>query len=324
LSGTVNVTSLRDLSYESQPLATVTAGSSIAAVHVQLRTIFGIAVWDEGVPITISIGANPGSGTLSGTLTAYTNWSGTATFNGLSINKAGVGYTLLASSPGYAGVVSSSFTVVPGAASKLVVTDGTVLSGSASTAATLGPVTVQRLDAYGNAVTAGTTTVSLASNSTGTIAFAATANGTKVTSVSIGPNFSSASFFYGDTKAGTAIITAAAPGLTAPAPVTATITAAAPSTLHFSDIGPNVKRGVVITPTVTVTVLDAFGNRAEAAQVTVQSACNLKGTLSQSATTGVASFPDLSIVGSGNAQSCTLTATSGALPAATSKSFTLT
>ena len=41
---------------------------------------------------------NPGSGTLSGTLSATAS-SGIATFSGLSINKAGTGYTLGAKGP---------------------------------------------------------------------------------------------------------------------------------------------------------------------------------------------------------------------------------
>ena len=52
----------------------------------------------------------PGSGTLSGT-TAVAVSGGVATFNNLSINQAGTGYTLVASASGAAAATSSAFNV---------------------------------------------------------------------------------------------------------------------------------------------------------------------------------------------------------------------
>jgi hypothetical protein len=318
-SGTVAVSSLRDLTFSSQPSDIVTAGASIASFQVQLRTIFGFEVWEAGVPVTISIGANPGGGTLSGTATAKTDWSGTATFSGLSINKAGAGYTLVASSAGYAGAVSSNFTVIPAAAEKLVLTAGSHLSGPASSAALLGPVTVERQDAYGNAVTAGTTPVSLSSSSVETGVFAATANGTPAGTVTIPAGSASASFFYGDTKAGMPSLTVTAPGLAAPEPVTASITAAAPAKLVFAAISPDVEKNKPIIPAVTVHVLDTFSNPTDAlVQVALTSPCSIKGILPLSLP-GAVSFPDLEVAG--KATGCTLTATSGTLVPATSNAF---
>ena len=45
--------------------------------------------------VTVTIGANPGGGTLSGTSTVVSS-HGVATFSNLSINKVGAGYTLTA------------------------------------------------------------------------------------------------------------------------------------------------------------------------------------------------------------------------------------
>jgi hypothetical protein len=320
LSGSVKVTSLRDLSFNSQPSPMVTAGSHLTSFTVQLRTLFGLEVWESGVPITISIAANPGGGMLSGTLTALTNWSGTATFSGLSLNKAGAGYTLVASSPGYAGAVSNSFTVTPAVASKLVVTSGATLAGPASSAALLGPVTLERQDAFGNPVTSGDTSVTLSTTSTATGTFAATANGNRITTVTIPVGSASASFFYGDSKAGMATVTAAATGLTAPQPVTATISAAPAGKLQLSAIPSVVLKNANITPAVTVSIQDAFGNPvASMAQVTLTSNCSIKGTLTVTAAAGTATFPDLHIAG--KATGCVLTATSGTLATATSSSF---
>jgi hypothetical protein len=52
------------------------------------------------VAVTMSLGSNPGSGTLTGGTPAQnTNASGIATFSGLSINNPGIGYTLVATVP---------------------------------------------------------------------------------------------------------------------------------------------------------------------------------------------------------------------------------
>src|SRR5262249_46758583 len=55
--------------------------------------------FDNTDTVTVAIGNNPGSGTLSGTLTVTVS-GGVATFSNLSIDKAGSGYTLAASSTG--------------------------------------------------------------------------------------------------------------------------------------------------------------------------------------------------------------------------------
>jgi predicted extracellular nuclease len=60
--------------------------------------------------VTLSIGANPGAGTLGGTATVNAI-GGVATFSGLSINNAGVGYTLIASASGLPSVTSNAFNV---------------------------------------------------------------------------------------------------------------------------------------------------------------------------------------------------------------------
>ena len=108
-----------------------------------------------------------------------------------------------------------------------------------STTANLGPITVQLQDPSGNAATSsGVTSVHLSSNSAGTAVFSATAGGTATASVSIAIGQSSATFFYGDTRAGAPIITTSATSLTS-ATQTATINnrivfATAPSTSNAS------------------------------------------------------------------------------------------
>jgi hypothetical protein len=61
-------------------------------------------------PVTIALGANPAGGTLSGTTTVNAV-GGVATFAGLSIDKAGAGYTLVASAAGLSSSTSTAFTI---------------------------------------------------------------------------------------------------------------------------------------------------------------------------------------------------------------------
>ncbi|KIS25652.1 fibronectin [Arthrobacter sp. SPG23] len=316
-SATVTVSSATFFNFAVQPATTAVAGSALPSVTVELRTASGTKLPTPGVQVTVAIGANPGGGTLSGTLTATTNSLGEATFSGLSINKAGTGYTLVASSPGVSGAVSSTFTVTAAAATQLVVSGPA--SGTASATATVGPFTVQRQDAYGNPVTAGSTDVALASNSSGTKVFAATAVGATVTKVTIPAGAASASFFYGDTKAGTPTVSVSAVGMAAAAqPVT--ISAAAAFKLLFGPTPIAPVKNAVISPAVTVSVVDTFGNlTASTAAVTVSSQCVLKGTLTETAAGGVASFPNLTFYGNGSG--CTVVATSAPLQSATSNTF---
>src|SRR5436190_20007692 len=60
--------------------------------------------------ITVALGANPGGGTLAGT-TSVTAVSGVATFERLSVEKAGSGYTLAASARGLTGATSACFNI---------------------------------------------------------------------------------------------------------------------------------------------------------------------------------------------------------------------
>jgi hypothetical protein len=61
-------------------------------------------------PVTALIQTNPGGGTLSGT-TTVTSSNGIADFGDLQINKAGIGYDLAASAPGFSSATSGLFTI---------------------------------------------------------------------------------------------------------------------------------------------------------------------------------------------------------------------
>src|SRR5207302_4973278 len=109
--------------------------------------------------VTLAIGTNAGGGTLSGggPVAAV---GGVATFSGLSIDKAGTGYTLTASATGPATGTSTAFNVTAGSAATLVFTvqpTSTVAGGSITPA-----VEVTARDANGNTATGFTGSVTLA------------------------------------------------------------------------------------------------------------------------------------------------------------------
>src|SRR5205814_1476629 len=71
--------------------------------------------------VTMAIGTNPSSGTLSGTATVAAS-SGVATFSGLAIDKVGTGYTLVATDGSLTQATSNTFNITLGAAAKLAFT----------------------------------------------------------------------------------------------------------------------------------------------------------------------------------------------------------
>src|SRR5262249_26610949 len=89
------------------------------AVTVEILDQFG-NLTSSSASVTMAIGTNPSGGTLSGT-TTQTASGGIATFNDLSINNVGNGYTLTASSSGLTGSTSSSFNITAAASADLAV-----------------------------------------------------------------------------------------------------------------------------------------------------------------------------------------------------------
>lgn len=94
----------------TQPPGSVGAGSSFGLV-ISAETSGNIVDSSYTANVTIAIGTNPGSGTLSGTVTIAAV-SGVATFSGLSINNSGTGYTLTATSGSLTGTTTSTFDVM--------------------------------------------------------------------------------------------------------------------------------------------------------------------------------------------------------------------
>src|SRR5262249_7625700 len=107
--------------FTQQPTAVVAGDTISPAVTVTVQDAGGNTGTASNPSITLTISTNPGGGTLSGTVTVNAV-NGIATFTNLSIDKAGTGYRLAASSSGLTGATSNTFNVTAGAASQLAFT----------------------------------------------------------------------------------------------------------------------------------------------------------------------------------------------------------
>lgn len=313
-SATVTVVSnlSNKVAFTSGPPGSVTAGAAMTPLRVQLQTKdLGTPVPTAGVPVTISIGTNPAGGTLGGTLTVNTDGTGTATFTDLNIKKAGTGYTLAASSPGYEGAVSISFTVTAASATQLVVTSAVSVTGIASATANIGPITVERRDAFGNPASAGQPALALQTTPVGTGYFAAAAGGSGLTALSIPAGSASVSFYYGDRKTGSTSLHFSANGVTESQAISVVISAAPAKKLKLNLPDP-VPRSTPFDA--SVLILDEFDNQtASTANViltsTGGSSCPIDiPNPGHDAVGGSAAFTGLRI--NGNRTGCILTATS--------------
>jgi filamentous hemagglutinin family protein len=115
LALTVSHGAANDLNFVQQPTNTLVNTTITPSVTVEVRDAWNNILTDSNTTnITISIDSNPGAGSLSGTLSQTTS-NGVATFNDVSINKAGTNYTLKTSSGALSSAASNSFDVAFGA-----------------------------------------------------------------------------------------------------------------------------------------------------------------------------------------------------------------
>src|SRR2546429_42586 len=119
-SGPVQPTATK-LVFTVQPSNAGAGAVNTPAVQVAVQDAQGNTVTTATTSISVAIGTNPASGTLSGTTTVAAV-SGVATFANLSINNPGTGYTLIASATGLTGATSKAFNIGVGAATKLAFT----------------------------------------------------------------------------------------------------------------------------------------------------------------------------------------------------------
>src|SRR5204862_238908 len=138
------------LAFLARPTDVAAAPPITPAIQGAVRHQFNNRVTAASPGVSLGFRNNAGGGTLSGGGTQMAA-NGVATFSAASIDKAGTGYTLVASSDPLTPVTSGSFNVNAAAASRLALT--TPPSSTARSGAPLAqqPV-VQLQDANGNPV----------------------------------------------------------------------------------------------------------------------------------------------------------------------------
>ncbi len=307
------------LVFSAQPSSTASGSPIAPAVQVSVQDALGNLVTSETRTIAVGLGNNPGGATLSGTTSASAS-SGVATFGDLLLDKAGSGYTLVASAAGLTGAVSDGFTVTPGPASRLVFIaqpPASVASGAAFSPA----VQVADQDAAGNTVPTASSavTLSLAGGTAGAVLSGA------LTQAAVGgiATFSGLSV----DKAGAGYeLNASGAALTGTTSTSFSVTPGAPARLVFTAQPQDAVAGQSISPAVAVEVVDAAGNMVTTATTTVTLSLGggtagavLSGTLTRSASGGVATFGDLSVNRSGSGYA--LAAAAPSLAGATSTAF---
>jgi parallel beta-helix repeat protein len=264
----------------------------------------GAQIRDSGIYL-LKTGAVVGNN-LANTGSNWPNSMGNATYGGTSnlwgttwtpeeINATDFGVVLSAvngnASSRTASVdymqITITYTAAPGPATKLVITSTakTTVAGVAST-----DITVQRQDVNSTPnTTDATITLTLSSDSTGTVTF-------NPPSPQITSGSSSVTFTYTDTLAGSHTITAASSGLTS-ATQAENVTAASPNKLAMkTEPSSSVPAGSLFPVPPAVNVLDTYGNVVTSDNSTVVTAevltgtGPLLGTLTAKASVGVATF----------------------------------
>ncbi|HKC46486.1 MAG TPA: hypothetical protein VKB63_02715, partial [Gemmatimonadales bacterium] len=323
-SFTINPGSATQLVITVQPTNTAAGAAITPAVQVTARDALGNTATGFTQDVAVAIQANPSSGTLSGT-TTVTAAAGVASFSTLSIDKAGSGYTLAVSTAagGVSGATSNAFSVLVGAAAKLVFTVQPVSTVAGTTITPAIQVAAQ--DAGGNPVPSFTGTVTMAITPGSGTAGATLTGTTAVAAVGGTAAFSTLKI----NKTGAAYtLTASANSLTSGVSAVFDVTTGAASQLKFSVQPTLTNAGATITPPVEVTVQDAVGNTVTTfgGNVSVAIGTNpaggiLSGSTTVAAVNGVATFATLSIDKSGSGY--TLLGSSAGLSTTTSDAFTI-
>jgi len=308
------------LAFTTQPSASVTSQSPFAVQPV-------VAVQDAGgntmtantSSVSLALTASPVGASLTCASNPKAAVSGVATFAGCQVDKVGT-YTLTATDGSLTSAESTTFTVAPGAASKL---DFSVqpAASSASQVAFASQPSVSVLDGFGNVVTSDSSTVTLTLTTSGGAALGCTPTNAKAASSGVAA-FSGCKI----DRAGTYTLTASDGTLTTAVSSSFSITVGAASKLVFTAQPGNGTGGSILAAQPSVTVQDAGGNTVtgSSAPITLV-ASGGAGALScssnpLSATSGVAAFSGCSVDKTGT---YTLTASSGSLGAASSNPFTI-
>jgi hypothetical protein len=317
---TVNPGSATQLAFTTQPLST-RKGTVMSAVRVSALDAQGNVATGFTSNITVALGANPNFGTLGGTKVVKAV-SGASNFSTLTIDSAGIGYTLTAAASGLTGATSAAFDITAGDRLEFTVQPAATPAGGVITPA----VVVTAKDSLGAVLSgfSGSVTVALVG---GTGTPGSTLSGTTTVSAVAGvATFSDLSV----DKIGTGFkLSASSSGLAAATSAAFNTVGGTATKLGFIVQPSSTPAGAIILPGVVVAVQDAGGATIKpyVGSITLAIGNNpgggtLSGTLTAPVNAGVASFPNLSINNVGT--NYTLTATSLGLTGTTSSAFNIT
>ncbi|HUG27873.1 MAG TPA: Ig-like domain-containing protein [Gemmatimonadales bacterium] len=284
------------LGFVTQP-SNATAGMAITpAIRVALQDETGNTVTSATGTVTLTFASNPGGATLTGALSVQAV-QGVATFPDVRVNRAGQGYTLRATAPGFAEAVSATFNVSAGPPTALAVVVEPA-GGSAAGAAFGQQPVVQLRDALGNdARQAGVTVTAVLASGPGTL--------TGTTSVVTGSDgravFTNLAIVG---SVGSYSLQFTATGLTPATSSTFSLGAGLATQLTFTTAPPGTAvNGQPLGTTVVVQLRDGTGNPVAQAGTLVTAAIHsgtgsLGGTLVVATnSSGAAEFPGLVITG---------------------------
>jgi hypothetical protein len=311
------------LGFVQQPSNALTGATISPAVQVAVEDSSGNVVTTATDPVTLSL---TGGTSLAGTLTA-TPRNGIATFGNLTVDIAGAGYTLSASSPGLVSATSGSFSISaaaggpghPPAKLAFLQQPSNALTGAAISPA----VQVVVEDSSGNVATTATNPVTV------TLISSAGPGGGRWTAT---PQKGIATFSNLTVSAAGSgyTLVATSPSLTSTTSSSFTISAPAgiapsPAELTFLQQPSNGLIGATISPAVQVAVEDTSGNMVPGATdpitIALMGGSGLAGTLTATPLNGIATFSNLSVSAAGNGY--TLVASSPGLASTTSASFSI-
>ena len=198
--------------FTTQP-SNAAAGASIApAIVVTAMDALNRTATTYTGNVTLSIGTNPGGATLGGTATVAAV-AGVATFNNITLNKAGTGYTLGAASGTLTAAASNTFNITSGTAAAIAVSAGQAQIAPVSTALPT-PLAVLVTDANANPVSGATVNWTVATGGGSVSAASSVSNASGIATI----------VWTLGASAGTQSVTAASVGL-AGSPVTFTASA---------------------------------------------------------------------------------------------------
>lgn len=272
-------------------------GGSIGSIAVAARDAADNPTPSFVGTVTLALNSSVAGAALSGVVSVPAI-AGVASFGGLSVNAAGIGYTLTASSGSLASATSLGFTVASGVATTIQVINGA--NQTAAVGAALSPITVLVTDAGGNPKpgVAITFAVATGGGSLSTTSATTSTAGQASTTWTLG------------LAGGTQTITATAAGIASPITISATATGATNHWVVGSISAAPFTAGHVFSQTITASLLD--GSNAAVTSfngpTTISIASNpggatLSGTTTVNAVNGQVTFSGLSLNKIGTAYS---------------------